>query len=122
MILFHSDDESASDVDDRLELENENFEKRNPFYKVQKSFCRKQTYENCEFLEDFGLSINIDRDKPMSIFEHFFDYEILDLIVIESHRYAAQLSEGLNQSASELETFLGILIIMGFHQLPTIRI
>ncbi|KAL3283185.1 hypothetical protein HHI36_006337, partial [Cryptolaemus montrouzieri] len=46
MILSDSDDESASDVDDRLELENENSESRNPSHESRKSSRRKEKYEN----------------------------------------------------------------------------
>ncbi|KAL3283275.1 hypothetical protein HHI36_006424 [Cryptolaemus montrouzieri] len=58
MILSDSNDESAGNVDDRLELENENLESRNPPYKFRKSSCRKEKYENIQ--EDFGPSLNTD--------------------------------------------------------------
>lgn len=73
------------------------------------------------FNRPFGPKCEVDISDPLKIFLIFMS-PILDLIVHQSNLYAEQNGEKLDLTPEELSAFLGILILMGFHQLPSIRL
>ena len=61
------------------------------------------------------------------MFSHFFDDDLLSLIVRETNRYAAQYLTAANVDTTwetdveELKAYLGFHIVMGVNRLPEIR-
>ena len=61
------------------------------------------------------------------MFQHFFDHDILSLIVRETNRFAAQCLAGANPSTTwetnltEIKAYLGFMVVMGVNRLPEIR-
>lgn len=47
---------------------------------------------------------------------------ICDTIIHESNKFAIQNGDVLDLSKEELYAFLGILVFMGFHNLPSVRL
>jgi len=66
------------------------------------------------------MSDNILQLTPVNIWEKIFS-PLIDLIVKESNLYAAQSNNLLDTTPEEIKAFIGTLIIMGFHSLPSIR-
>ena len=62
------------------------------------------------------------RTRPVAYFAHFFDHNLIDLIVQQTNIYAEQnRSRGWTPvDTAEIKAFLGIIILMGLHPLPTI--
>lgn len=89
---------------------------------VSEKFLTATKFRSFQFQEQFGPSFDADWESPLSIFEHFFDGELQDHIILESNKYAALFGVDLNVIASELKAFIGLLIVMGFHQLPSMRL
>lgn len=88
-----------------------------------------------EYSQEEELLINeTDCDDPVALYKLFFTNEILEIIVEETNRYAVQCivnaAYGRRQhqqawnpvAKSELNTFIGILLIMGVVQVPEIRL
>ena len=73
-----------------------------------------------------GPEVTTSRD-PLEMFEHFFDEEILSLIVRQTNLFAAQCLTAANRtttwetSLTEVRAYLGFMIIMGVNRLPEIR-
>lgn len=61
-----------------------------------------------------------DEEKsPLEYFLHYFDDEILDLIMAETNRYSAQKSgKSINITKEEIKSFFGVWIYMGVCSLP----
>lgn len=64
-----------------------------------------------------------NRTRPITYFELFFDEEVVKNIVEQTNRYAASCNAQNWQELSEGEfkAFLGMIIQMGIHKLPTIE-
>ncbi|CAG5021465.1 unnamed protein product [Parnassius apollo] len=62
------------------------------------------------------------RTRPAAYFSHFFDHNLIDLIVQLTNIYAEQKrSLGWTPvDTAEIKAFLGIIILIGLHPLPTI--
>ncbi|CAG5024741.1 unnamed protein product [Parnassius apollo] len=62
--------------------------------------------------------------RPVRHFEKFFTQEIIDLIIRETNRYANQNNVvGWTEIyTKELQAFLAILIVMGYHILPSLEL
>ena len=68
-------------------------------------------------------------DDPLEMFSTFFTEELLEGIVHETNRYAAQYlathqphdTPGWNTNVEELRAYLGFMILMGINELPEIR-
>ena len=73
-----------------------------------------------------GPQVSTSRD-PLEMFLHFFDDDILSLIVRETNRFAAQCLAAANSSATwetnlaEIKAYLGFMVVMGVNRLPEIR-
>ena len=57
-------------------------------------------------------------NEPINIFESLLDDEVIDLLITETNRYATQKNLPLDVTAEEMKTFLGILILSGYVQVP----
>jgi hypothetical protein len=81
-------------------------------------------YEN----SDKFLRNDISIENPSDIYRMFLSDEILNFMVTETNRYAQQqISIGkslkwIDISKDEMERFLAILMLMGIHRLPEIRL
>lgn len=62
------------------------------------------------------------RTRPVIYFSQFFDHIVIDLIVQQTNIYAEQKrSHGWSSvDVPEIKAFLGIIVLMGLHPLPTI--
>ncbi|KAJ4433246.1 hypothetical protein ANN_15505 [Periplaneta americana] len=61
--------------------------------------------------------------SPLDALRTFFSTELLELIVMETNRYVAQhLMHNLNASREEILTLIGILLLSGYHKLPSRRL
>lgn len=84
--------------------------------------------------EEKLLIEDIDCNNPVSLYKLFFTDNILEMIIQETNKYAAQcLNNSLSSSKGhqqvwqpvtrdEINTFIGILLIMGVVQLSEIRL
>ncbi|XP_068203710.1 piggyBac transposable element-derived protein 2-like [Palaemon carinicauda] len=60
--------------------------------------------------------------SPVEKFEYFFDEDIMNMITKESCRYACDKNAQFTISVSELRVAFGILILLGYHTLPSRRL
>lgn len=90
---------------------------------------KKQSWQQSPNLESFDDSPlrctrNLpNRTRPVTYFELFFDVEVMDNIMIQTNKYAEQENarNWTPVTVNELKAFLGIIIQMGIHVLPTIE-
>ena len=52
--------------------------------------------------------------SPLGYFKLFFDDELIDLIAVETNRYASQKNRNLVVTKNDKNCFLGILILSGY--------
>lgn len=65
------------------------------------------------------LEQKLKNDDPVSLFETFFDEQLLDLLVEETMKYASQRNvHNFQIEKGEMRIFIGILIFTGYHCLP----
>ena len=71
-----------------------------------------------------GPRVATSRDA-LEMFSHFFDDNIISLIVRETNRFAAQVlgpaSTEWMTNAAEIKAYLGFMVVMGITRLPEIR-
>lgn len=111
-------DTSSSDDDDATEnpqLENSNF-------KWSKNGQTPNHFSRFKCNEKFGFNVEVNNLIMLNYFALFVNSTFLNLVVDESNLYAAQSNTELNLSVPELQAFIGILIIMGFNRLPSMRL
>ena len=61
-----------------------------------------------------------DLNSPIEVFEYFVDDELFQILRTETNRYATQQgNSSFSVSVAELRIVLGILIISGYHSLPS---
>lgn len=103
------------DSEDSVVFENNNFQfsKEPPFTEL--------TYNTFTFNEPYGPNVFVDTKSPLQNFEIFFS-DFYQHIVDQSNIYSNQCGKNLNLNIAELKAFLGILIIMDFNKLPSIRL
>lgn len=59
--------------------------------------------------------------SPLELFSKFFDEEVLEMIILQTVSYAKQKNcSTFELSKSQLKRFLGILLISGYHTVPSI--
>lgn len=90
-------------------------------FKWQKKCTKPVTFKKFKFIQPFGPNVQVDLDSPLAIFETFFDDELFNIIITQTQLYATQKNKNFSISIEEIKAFFGILIIMGFHKLPTLR-
>ena len=73
-----------------------------------------------------GPHVPSSRD-PLEMFSHFFDEDILSVIVHETNLFAAQSLAAANRDTTwettieELKAYLGFMLVMGVNRLPEVR-
>lgn len=111
-----------NEVSDEENFEIEEPEIANRTYNFKRIPCVPNAFKSIQFAQKFGSSFDADWESPISIFQNCFDDTLTELLVFQSNKYAAQFGVDLNLTATKLKAFIGILIIMGFHQLSAIRL
>lgn len=86
-----------------------------------KNKCVPETFNQYHFSQPYGPTFDVNTESPMEIFQKFFGIDIMNHIVEQSNKYASQNGTELTMDIEELKAMIGILIIMGFHSLPTIK-
>lgn len=87
-------------------------------YKFRKIFREPPEHKNHKFGTYSGINVEIDLSSPLKIFMLFFTNQMFQHIVDQSNLYSGNK---LNLYVKELHAFFGILIIMGFNVLPSVR-
>ena len=120
-----------------LEAENPDSDEE-PAPKVRRERNTQKTKgaktEECKWYQGEHMHDNLAYDKPdpleethpllldkspYELFSLFFDDRMVDLLVEETIRYANQkLNHQFSVQKTEMETFLGILLLSGYHILP----
>ena len=112
------DESSDSDSESELQLQN-----IAPEFSWRKQGTAPQIFGNASFQQPFGPKININDKSPSEIFFLFFTTAVWQHIVEQSNHYADHdLGMALETTVEEMKAFIGILIIMGFHCLPSMRL
>ncbi|KAG5897324.1 hypothetical protein JTB14_022063 [Gonioctena quinquepunctata] len=93
----------------------------NPKYSSTKDPVKPSAFNKYCFQEPHGPTSNVNIDKPSDIFQNFMSDDIMQKIVAESNKYAKQNGTDLALNVEELKSFIGLLIIMGFHSLLSMR-
>lgn len=107
-----NDSSSSSSSEDEAQKDDFNFSKIGQ---------PPQLFSNFIFTRPFGPKVEVDVSPPVKVFSIFLEPMFLT-IVEQSNLYAQQNGVALELSIKEFRAFLGILIIMGFHVLPAIRL
>lgn len=97
--------------------------------------CTNLPVNNFQFTGQGGLKVHdMDLSQPFAIYKQFVTQEILDIIVLETNRYAAQLISSkpirprsllhnwMDTTKEEIQKFLAILLLMGINKLPKMRL
>ena len=87
---------------------------------------------NESYVTDGGFtSITLKQPEPVSVFRTFFTKEILNLITDQTNIYGKGKKQSSNQrkasqwkdmSKKEIESFLGLVILLGIDDLPNIKL
>jgi hypothetical protein len=129
---YASDDTSESDFDfdyheladnlDELELSDEDLD----------VYAEEVNSMNENNIADGGFtSIFLKEQTPVSVFRTFFTEEILNLIIHQTNIYGKGKKRNNNQkktsnwkdvSKKEIESFLGLIILMGINNLPHMKL
>ena len=90
----------------------------------QRTSTTPAQFQNFKFDRPFGVSnkITFDIQNVMKSFYNVLTPTFLQYIVDQSNLYASQRNQELHLSLEELKAYVGILIIMGFHSLPSMRL
>lgn len=65
---------------------------------------------------------DLENLEPVAVFEKLFDDEIFDLLVHETNLYSSQKNEhSFFVSKADMKLFVGILLLTGYHKLPSER-
>lgn len=88
-------------------------------YKWEKSYSSPKTFDSSKFDQPFGPTT--DCSMPLDSFSQFLDDNIMQHMVDQSNMFACQQGHTLDMDVRELKCFIGMLIIMGFHDLPSMR-
>lgn len=79
-------------------------------------------FQSSVYNTNFGSKTeNVDLCSPLEIFRCLLDDEIVEKIVSESNIYAQQKNNQLQLTSEELMAYFGVLIVMGFHRLPGMK-
>ena len=80
------------------------------------------------FSEKDEQSIEVTEPTPIDVFRNFFCDKVMNLIVEQTNLYGKQKFQRrrdgenlIDITRSEIEAFIGMNIIMGFHKLPSYR-
>lgn len=81
-------------------------------------------FSSTNFDRPFGTTkyCEVEECKPLNFFMKVLSSIFLRYIIYQSNLYASQNHNTLDLTIDELKVYLGILIIMGFHKLPSMRL
>lgn len=83
---------------------------------------KKPTTKTCTLTEEGIVNIRLENPSPLQVFSETIGLAgLLTLIKTESERYAGQNGRVFQISPDELSAFLGINILMGINQLPSMK-
>jgi len=129
---YASDDTSESDFDfdydelvdnlDKVELSDEDMD----------LYAEELNSMNESYATDSGFtSISLKEPTPIAIFRNFFTKEILNLIIDQTNIYGNEKKQSSTQrkiskwkdvSREEIESFLGLVMLMVINDLPNIKL
>lgn len=107
-----------------LEVENNDISNANISETLNfvKSGYSPKKCKNCRFREEQGpVDKNIYKMPPVDIFQLIIG-PLFQQIVLQTNLYAQQNNAYINTNIDEMKAFFGILIYMGYHSLPSIRL
>ncbi|XP_071850845.1 piggyBac transposable element-derived protein 2-like [Apostichopus japonicus] len=85
-----------------------------------KAESKPKTYDEFTFAEPKGMTKPVESSSsPIAFVSLLITTSLLEHIVSQSNLYATQSGVDLNTSLEEMKAFLGLLIITGFHSLPS---
>lgn len=88
-----------------------------------KEASEPKLYKEIIFTEPFGPKVKPkDTTSPLHFFSLFFTEFFLLEMAAQSNLYATQNGHELKLSVEELRAWLGVIIFMGFHSLPSMRL
>lgn len=143
------DNESDAEVHSDVEYENEQEDQETDLAldddpnEPSNTTVNQETWGPCTDLpirfqysaQNTGIQTHdLDVSKPYKIFRQFLTDEILDIIVVETNRYALQytsfhqlrpralLKKWTDTNRDEIKKFIAILMIMGIVHLPKMRL
>lgn len=101
--------------------EAEDSDSSGPRFTFDKTSSDPKTFNDFKFDQPIGPKIHVDISSPLSILLFFIGSFLAD-IVNQSNLFARQNHVDLNLTNDELLAFFGILVVMGFHPLPGMRL
>ena len=126
------DDTSESDFDFDYDELVDNFDKFELSDEDIEVYVEELNPMNESYVTDGGLtSISLKELEPVSVFKTLFTEEILNLIIDQTNIYGKGKKQSSNQrktrkwkdvSKKEMESFLGLVILMGINDLPNIKL
>ena len=129
---YASDDTSESDFDFNYDELVDNFDEFELSDEDIEVYVEELNPMNRSYVTDGGFtSISLKEPEPVLVFRTFFAEEILNLITDQTNIYEKGKKQSSNQrktskwkdvSKKEIESFLGLVILMGINDLPTIRL
>lgn len=118
-LIFVSETDSANSEDEVMI--SDKVGKHVGIPKFSKNVCTPKTFSKKTFCQPFGPKTEVDLKSPLNIFLQLMTIAFLKYIVDQSNLYASQRGQTLDLTVDELKAVFGILIIMGFHSLPSLR-
>lgn len=71
--------------------------------------------------DHFDEEVYESQESPQQLFLNFFDEDLIQMIVTESNRYAQQRNRKSNIENFEVKSFIGVLLLSGYVQVPRRR-
>ena len=119
---------SILEVDERLPCtgrkQRKDFTSVTPNWKKKQSTNSKMDNRNSDHTANFeSLKTVCDNKSCTELFELFFSDKLFEHILKETARYAAESKNesSFTLSKEELKSFLGILLLSGYHKVPSER-
>lgn len=124
VVFSRQKEDSDFDEEDDIPLSNLCKKTKTSKSKKRKLDCRWTAvpFDPPKLSEDWPtVSIDMEEKTPLQLYENFFDDELIDIIVNETNRYAAQKNKNNNISKTEIKAFFGVLILSGYNQVSRRR-
>lgn len=114
LVVGSNSDTDLSDEETQVVSEQDDWTTRGPFH-----------FDSIDHSVDIPVAQTQNLsplDPPITYFQRFFNEEVMNLLVVETNRYASEnnITFWSQTDAKELNAFLGIIIMMGLHNLPSI--
>lgn len=122
----HGEEQSQQTQNDNLvcsDSEEENVREDEDEYDWEATGKVPKLFANSNYNQPFGPKRIIDNYRsPIDYFTLFFSNFLMGLIIEQTELYASQKNQTISLDLPELKAFLGLLVYMGFHSLPSIRL